>query len=66
MAARTPTIVAYRAKNGQYAWRLRSRNGRILVTPGETYKTKAGVRRAIAVALHALLTASLDTQLHER
>lgn len=63
MAARTPTIRAYKAKNGQYAWRLRGRNGRILVTPGETYKTKAGVRRAILTAIHAMLTASVVIKL---
>jgi uncharacterized protein YegP (UPF0339 family) len=34
-------ITIYRAENSEYSWRLRTRNGRIVATAGETYKRKS-------------------------
>ena len=41
-------IVFFRSINGQWCWSLRSANGRVIADGSETYKTKGGVKAAIA------------------
>jgi len=43
---RTPTLEYYTDKKGEYRWRLKAGNGKIIANSGEGYKTKAGVEKA--------------------
>jgi uncharacterized protein YegP (UPF0339 family) len=38
-------VTFYMAGNGEYSWRMVSSNGKKLITPGETFKTKAKARK---------------------
>jgi uncharacterized protein len=40
-------FVVYKDGNGEYRWKLVSKNGRILADSAEGYKTKYGVNNAI-------------------
>lgn len=37
----------YRDRKGEYRWRLRARNGRIIATSGEGYKRKRDCMRMV-------------------
>lgn len=37
----------YKDSRGEWRWRLRARNGKIVADSGEGYKTTAGVRKAV-------------------
>ena len=47
-----PKFETYRDPVGEYRWRLKASNGRI-VASGEGYKTRAGARRGIAALKRA-------------
>jgi uncharacterized protein YegP (UPF0339 family) len=42
-----PRFEYYKGKNGDWYWRIRARNNRIIADGSEGYKTKAGVRKAM-------------------
>jgi uncharacterized protein YegP (UPF0339 family) len=56
---RAARLTRYRAKNGEWGWRIRAANGRIIAVAGETYKRLAGVDRGVRALIHALLTLEL-------
>ena len=41
------TFHLYRDKRGEYRWRLRSRNSKIIADSGEGYRTRASARAAV-------------------
>lgn len=50
MAAKQPTFVVYRAKDG-WRWRLKARNGRIVAESGEAYTRKRGALDGIMIVM---------------
>ena len=36
----------YRDEGGEYRWRMKTRNGRIVAVSGESYKTRLGASKA--------------------
>lgn len=44
---RTPTIDIYRDASGDWRWRLRAANGRVIADSGEGYRDRRGVMRAV-------------------
>jgi uncharacterized protein YegP (UPF0339 family) len=44
---RSPCIVIYLARNGEYRWRLLSANSKIIADSGEGYKTRRGINLAV-------------------
>jgi uncharacterized protein YegP (UPF0339 family) len=50
----------YTAKNGQYAWRLRAGNGKIVADGGETYKRKADCEGALELFRQLAPTAPVN------
>jgi len=53
------TFEIFQDNTGEYRFRLKSRNGEI-VASGESYPTKAGVRRAIQGVQRAAADAKID------
>lgn len=51
---RTPTFDIYRDAGGQFRWRLRARNGRIIADGSEGYSDRRGVQRAFVALVEAL------------
>ena len=51
---RTPTIETYRDTRGEWRWRLRASNGRLIADSGEGYSDRRGVMRAIEALRRAL------------
>lgn len=47
-------IETYRDKAGQWRWRMRGRNGRIVACSGEGYTRRWSVRRALRRVLDAM------------
>ena len=50
----------YKDRAGEWRWRLKARNGRIVADSGEGYKTRAGVLAAVdrvALGVHACVEA---------
>lgn len=41
------TIEVYRAKNGEFAWRAKHRNGKIVADGSETYKRRSSATRSL-------------------
>lgn len=39
-------VEIYQAENMEYSWRLKSRNGQIIGTPGETFETYQSAERS--------------------
>jgi len=46
----------YEDEGGEFRWKLISRNGRNVGTPGEGYKTESGARRAWDQLIYSLGT----------
>lgn len=40
-------VEIYKAANNEFGFRVKGGNSRITLTPGETYKTRSSVRRAV-------------------
>lgn len=40
-------VDVYQGADGQHYWRLKAKNGRVVATGGEGYKTRTGVLRAL-------------------
>ncbi len=40
-------VEAYQDKAGEWRWRLKAKNGRIIADGAEGYKTKSGIKRAV-------------------
>ena len=53
------TFEIFKDNKGEYRFRLKSRNGEI-VASGESYPTKAGVRRGIQAVQRAAADAKID------
>jgi len=58
---RAAKIELYRDGRGEWRWRLRASNGRILVDSGEGYRRRASVHRAIECT-RVLLCADVPVQ----
>lgn len=54
MAAQRAKFEVFKARNKQWSWRLRGRNGRIMAVSGETLTRRADARRA-ALRVHDVL-----------
>lgn len=52
----------YRDPSGEFRWRLRAGNGRIVATSGEGYNTKANCRNAIDLVRNGARTARIEDQ----
>ena len=50
MSKRTPRIFVYRDRKGEWRWRLKSANGKIVAESGEGYKRKPREETLLAVA----------------
>lgn len=57
MKTRQATATMYRDQNGEYRWRLRATNGRIVADCGEGYKTKGGCERGYLSAMQCISAA---------
>ncbi len=44
----------YKDRAGEWRWRLKARNGRIVADSGEGYKTRAGARAAVDRVAHGV------------
>lgn len=44
----------YQDRRGEWRWRLKARNGRIVADSGEGYKRRGGAQRAARAVHHAL------------
>ena len=53
MAKRNPRVQFYKDAKGEYRWRLRAANNKIIAESGEGYKTLAGVKRALDTVVDA-------------
>lgn len=51
---RTPTLERYCDTIGEWRWRLRAANGRVIGDSGEGYHDRRGVDRAIAALRRAV------------
>lgn len=51
---RTPTIDIYRDASGEWRWRLRATNGRVIADSGEGYRDRRGIERAVSTLLRAV------------
>lgn len=49
-------IEIYKDSRGEWRWRLRSRNGKIVADCGEGYKTKSSVKKAVIRFVEAKLS----------
>jgi uncharacterized protein YegP (UPF0339 family) len=54
------TIQTYRDRTGEYRWRMRAKNGRIIADGAEGYKTKRGARRAAERLLDIVRNSTVD------
>ena len=54
-----PTVTFYRDSKGEYRWRLRARNGRIVADCGEGYKTRRGAENGYLVAREVVREATV-------
>lgn len=55
-------VEIYRAANQEFSFRVKGGNARITLTPGETYKTRGAVRRAVRTLARWSEAASLLDQ----
>jgi hypothetical protein len=55
MAAKRPVIEKYEDKAGEWRWRMKAINGKIIATSGEGYKSSSNVDRAIDTVIYAFL-----------
>lgn len=58
---RAPTIDIYRDTRGQWRWRLRAANGRVVADSAEGYAERRGVDRAVEVLRRVAPVAVLRT-----
>lgn len=52
-------IEVFQAKDGEWRWRMRARNGKIVADSGEGYRRKQGAVRAALQLLRAGLSAAI-------
>lgn len=52
----------FRDASNQYRWRLRSSNGQIIATAGESFVTKAGAQNGIAAVKRDAAAAEVEDQ----
>lgn len=57
MSAPHPHFDIFQDKRGEWRWRLRARNGRIIADSGEGYASKRNAHRAVATTLDAVVEA---------
>ena len=53
---RTPKFQVYPDSKGEFRWRLKAKNGRIIADGAEGYKTRANANRALDTVLDTLKT----------
>lgn len=58
--ARPPRIQTYQDSKGEWRWRLRASNGRIIAEGGEGYKTKQGITRAVDTVVEAFSRCEIE------
>lgn len=51
---RQPVIDIYRDASGEWRWRLRATNGRVIADSGEGYRDRRGVMRAVEALRRAV------------
>lgn len=54
----------YQDKRGEWRWRLKARNGRIVADSGEGYVTRGGALRASHAVHHALYWTAMENVPH--
>jgi uncharacterized protein YegP (UPF0339 family) len=52
----------YKDSKGEFRWRLKSGNGQVIATAGESYTTKAGALNGIAAVKRDAAAANVDEQ----
>lgn len=62
MAAKRPVIEKYEDKAGEWRWRLKATNGKIIATSGEGYNSKSNADRAIDTVVHAFAECEIGTE----
>jgi uncharacterized protein YegP (UPF0339 family) len=50
----------YKDFRGRFRWRLKSGNGQVVATAGDSYKSKAGCRDGIDLVMRGAATASIE------
>lgn len=65
MASRTIVFQIFKAKNRQYGWRLRGRNGMIIATAHETFTRRRDATRA-CYRLYATMTGAEDFTIEQQ
>lgn len=55
--AKRAKVKLYKAKNGEFSWRVRAPNGKIVSIPGETFTTELGAKEAFPIAVAHMIDA---------
>ena len=56
----------YKDSASQYRWRLRSANGQLIASSGESFTTKSGCKNGIEAVKRDAPTATVDDQTGEK